>query len=101
MITIVGFAGSLRQGSYNAALLRAARAMMPTESELHEASIREFPLYNGDDEVAHGVPPAVTALRERVRCKRNDRRQQNKRRAPQIPGAVRYLRAGQVELEGT
>src|SRR5206468_7793429 len=66
MITIVGFAGSLRQGSYNAALLRAARAMMPTESELHEASIREFPLYNGDDEVAHGVPPAVTALKDAI-----------------------------------
>src|SRR5438132_1868220 len=66
MITIVGFAGSLRQGSYNAALLRAARAMMPTERELHEASIREFPLYNGDDEVAHGVPPAVTALKDAI-----------------------------------
>ena len=66
MITIVGFAGSLRQGSYNAALLRAAGAMMPTESELHEASIREFPLYNGDDEAAHGVPPAVTALKDAI-----------------------------------
>src|SRR5947208_12636450 len=40
--------------------------MMPTESELHEASIREFPLYNGDDEVAHGVPPAVTALKDAI-----------------------------------
>src|SRR5207249_11015578 len=66
MITIVGFAGSLRQGSYNAALLRAAGAMMPTESELHAASIREFPLYNGDDEAAHGVPPAVTALKDAI-----------------------------------
>ena len=66
MITIVGFAGSLRQGSYNAALLRAAGAMMPAESELHEASIREFPLYDGDDEAAHGVPPAVTALKDAI-----------------------------------
>jgi chromate reductase len=66
MITIVGFAGSLRQGSYNAALLRAAGAMMPPGSELHEASIREIPLYNGDDEAAHGVPPVVTALKDAI-----------------------------------
>src|SRR3989442_6215970 len=64
MITIVGFAGSLRQGSYNAALLRAAVEMMPPGSELHAASIREIPLYNGDDEAARGVPPAVTALKD-------------------------------------
>ena len=66
MITIVGFAGSLRQGSYNAALLRAAGAMMPPGSELHEASIREFPLYNGDDETAHGIPPVVTLLKDAI-----------------------------------
>ena len=66
MITIVGFAGSLRQGSYNAALLRAARAMMPSGSELHEASIREFPLYDGDDEAAHGIPPVVAALKDAI-----------------------------------
>ena len=66
MITIVGFAGSLRQGSYNAALLRAAGAMMPADSELHEASIREFPLYNGDDEAAHGILPVVTALKDTI-----------------------------------
>ena len=66
MITIVGFAGSLRQGSYNAALLRAAAAMMPSGSELREASIREFPLYNGDDETAHGIPAAVAALKDAI-----------------------------------
>src|SRR5437588_10028349 len=66
MITIVGFAGSLRQGSYNAELLRGVGAMMPAESELQEASIREFPLYDGDDEAAHGVPPAVTALKDAI-----------------------------------
>src|SRR3989442_9011341 len=66
MITIVGFAGSLRQGSYNAGLVRAAGAMMPAGSELHAASIREIPLYNGDDEAARGVPPAVTALKDAI-----------------------------------
>ena len=66
MITIVGFAGSLRQASYNAALLRAAGAMMPPGSELHEASIREIPLYNADDEAAHGILPAVTLLKDAI-----------------------------------
>lgn len=66
MITIVGFAGSLRQASYNAALQRAAGAMMPPGSELREASIREIPLYNADDEAAHGILPAVTLLKDAI-----------------------------------
>ena len=66
MITIVGFAGSLRRGSYNAALLRAAVAMMPPGSEVREASIREFPLYDGDLEATQGVPPAVVLLKDAI-----------------------------------
>lgn len=66
MITIVGISGSLRQGSYNSALLRAGAAMMPADSRLETGSIREFPLYDGDDEAAHGIPPAVTALKEAI-----------------------------------
>ena len=66
MITIVGFAGSLRRGSYNAALLRTAVAMMPPDSEVREASIREFPLYDGDLEAAQGIPPAVALLKDAI-----------------------------------
>jgi chromate reductase, NAD(P)H dehydrogenase (quinone) len=66
MITIVGFAGSLRRGSYNAALLRAAKAMMPPGSALEAASIAEIPLYNGDDEAANDIPPAVAALKDSI-----------------------------------
>jgi NAD(P)H-dependent FMN reductase len=66
MITIVGFAGSLRQGSYNAALLRAAGTMMPADSKLDEASIREFPLYDGDFEATQGIPPPVTVLKDAI-----------------------------------
>src|SRR2546425_8066774 len=66
MITIVGFAGSLRRNSYNAALLRAAVAMMPPGSEVREASIREFPLYDGDLEAAQGIPPAVALLKDAI-----------------------------------
>lgn len=66
MTTIVGISGSLRQGSYNTALLRAAGAMMPAGSRLDQASIRAFTLYNGDDEAAYGVPAEVAALKDAI-----------------------------------
>lgn len=66
MITIVGFSGSLRQHSYNTALLREAATLMPVETQLDLASIREFPLYNGDDEAAHGVPDVVARLKDAI-----------------------------------
>ena len=66
MLTIVGISGSLRQGSYNTALLRAAVAMMPADSRLDAASIRSFPLYNGDDEYAHGIPADVASLKDAI-----------------------------------
>ncbi len=66
MTTIVGIAGSLRQGSFNVALLRAAAAAMPSGSTLEQASIADIPLYNGDVEVERGLPQAVTALQDRI-----------------------------------
>ena len=66
MINIVGISGSLRQGSYNSALLRAAAARMPGGSELTVASIRGVPLYDGDEEAAHGVPAVVTSLKDAI-----------------------------------
>ena len=65
-ITIAGFSGSLRKGSYNASLLRAATAMMPAGSRIEVASIQAFALYNADDEAAHGIPDAVTALKDAI-----------------------------------
>jgi len=66
MATIVGFSGSLRRGSYNSALLHAAAAMAPEGDRLQIASIAAFPLYNGDDEQAHGLPAEVAALKEAI-----------------------------------
>lgn len=66
MITLVGFSGSLRQGSYNTALLRAAAAMMPAGSELKQVPIAEIPLYNADQETAHGVPAPVAFLKDAI-----------------------------------
>jgi len=64
--TIVGLAGSLRQGSYNAALLRAAAREMPEGAVLRIESIAGIPLYNGDEEASHGVPEPVARLKEAI-----------------------------------
>jgi len=54
--TIIGIAGSLRKGSYNAALLRAATELAPAGLRIEDASIRGIPLYDGDLEVESGIP---------------------------------------------
>lgn len=43
MTKIVGIAGSLRTGSFNAALLRAAAELMPTGAALEIAAINGYP----------------------------------------------------------
>ncbi|MDD2868281.1 NADPH-dependent FMN reductase [Neomegalonema sp.] len=67
MVKILGVAGSLRKGSYNAALLRAAVGAAPEGVELVLGTIRGVPLFDADEE-ALGLPPAVTALREGIRA---------------------------------
>jgi chromate reductase len=64
-LRIVGIAGSLRSGSYNAALLRAAAAEAPPEATIEIESIRGIPLYDGDVE-AKGIPSRVTELKDRI-----------------------------------
>jgi chromate reductase, NAD(P)H dehydrogenase (quinone) len=49
---ILGIAGSLREGSYNRSLLRAARELMPEGVELVEHEIGTLPFYDGDIEAA-------------------------------------------------
>src|SRR3984885_12646350 len=65
MTKVLGISGSLRRGSYNSALLRAAVPLMPPDAALEIASIRGIPLYDGDIE-AQGIPAAVSALKEAV-----------------------------------
>ena len=66
MTRIICIAGSLRRGSFNGALLRAAAALAPDGVMLEIASIRDIPLYDGDQEAADGIPPPVIALKERI-----------------------------------
>ena len=65
MARILGISGSLRSGSYNSALLRAAAGMIEG-AELEVASIRGIPLYDGDLEASDGIPVAVQALKARI-----------------------------------
>jgi len=65
-VTILGIAGSLREGSYNRALLRAARELLPSGVELLELDPRTLPFYDGDVEAA-GDPEPVVALKEAIR----------------------------------
>ncbi|MBI1921580.1 MAG: NAD(P)H-dependent oxidoreductase [Geobacter sp.] len=47
-LSILGFAGSLRQGSYNRALLRAAQEMVPPGAKLEIFDLAGIPPFNQD-----------------------------------------------------
>jgi NAD(P)H-dependent FMN reductase len=66
MVTLIGFSGSLRQGSFNSALLRSAAEVLPAGAELRIASIRGIPLYDADVENSEGIPTAVAALKDGI-----------------------------------
>src|SRR5262245_3938395 len=64
-IHVLGFAGSLRAGSYNRALLRAATSLLPDGMEIETAEISAIPLFDADVE-AQGMPPPVREIRSRI-----------------------------------
>lgn len=66
MTAFVGISGSLRQGSYNSALLRAAAELMPDGDRLRIEAIDDIPLYNADLETGEGIPGSVAALKEAI-----------------------------------
>ncbi|MBA1157153.1 NAD(P)H-dependent oxidoreductase [Microvirga mediterraneensis] len=66
MTKLIGISGSLRQASYNAALLRNAAGLMPENAELVVETIRGIPLYDADVEVNEGIPQRVMELKDAV-----------------------------------
>ena len=67
-LDVLVICGSLRKGSYNAALARTLPALAPVGMKLRDApSFESFPLYNFDIQEATGFPPEVTAWADAIR----------------------------------
>ncbi|HET7020116.1 MAG TPA: NAD(P)H-dependent oxidoreductase [Xanthobacteraceae bacterium] len=67
-LDVLVICGSLRKGSYNAALARTLPALAPGGMKLRDApSFASFPLYNFDIQEATGFPPEVTAWADAIR----------------------------------
>ena len=66
-IGVLVICGSLRKGSYNAALARALSSLAPAGMELTPAPpFGTFPLYNADIQISSGFPGVVTDLSEAI-----------------------------------
>jgi chromate reductase len=67
-LKVLVICGSLRKGSYNAALTRALPALAPPEMKLITAPpLGDFPLYNADIQDASGFPPSAEDLATAIR----------------------------------
>jgi chromate reductase, NAD(P)H dehydrogenase (quinone) len=67
-LDVLVICGSLRKGSYNAALAHTLPALAPGGMKLRTApSFASFPLYNFDIQDATGFPPEVNAWADAIR----------------------------------
>jgi NAD(P)H-dependent FMN reductase len=66
MVTLIGLSGSLRRGSFNTSLLRAAAALLPPDVRLDIKTLHGIPLYDADVETHEGIPASVVALKEAI-----------------------------------
>jgi len=64
-IRILGIAGSLREGSYNRAALKAATGLVPDGAEIEIFDIGGLPGFNQDDE--QNPPEKVVELKKKIR----------------------------------
>lgn len=68
-LRILALAGSLRRASYNRKVLAVAVeavARAGVQVETLDAKELGLPLYDGDLEAEHGIPPAAQALKDRI-----------------------------------
>jgi chromate reductase len=66
-VRILGMAGSLRRGSFNAAALRAAQELAPGGMTIEIFDLSPIPMYN-DDVRLEGYPPPVADFRARIKA---------------------------------
>jgi chromate reductase len=71
-IHVVGISGSLRKGSYNTALLQAARELMPDGMTMEIADFSGLPIFNADEDQpppsSAQAPAIVQAFRDTLRA---------------------------------
>ena len=65
-LTILGFAGSLRKGSYNRAALRAAKELAPANVTIEIFELDGIPPFNQDEE--EHPAERVVKFKERIRA---------------------------------
>ena len=65
-IRILGFAGSLRKGSYNKALLRAAKELTPADAVIDIFDLEGIPPYNQD--LDHDMPARARELKAKIKA---------------------------------
>jgi chromate reductase len=65
-LDVVAFSGSLRAGSYNTALLRAAQELAPSTLKITHLSIADVPLFNQDLETS--MPESVKNIKAAVKA---------------------------------
>lgn len=65
LINILGFAGSLRKGSYNKALLRTAAELVPKDGKLEIFDLEGIPPFNQDLESS--MPEKVKDFKAKIR----------------------------------
>jgi chromate reductase, NAD(P)H dehydrogenase (quinone) len=66
IVNILGFAGSLRKGSYNRSLLRAASELLPENATLEIFDLEGIPPFNQDLEKT--PPPKVSEFKAKIRA---------------------------------
>lgn len=66
LITILGFAGSLRKNSYNKSLLRAAMELVPKDAKLEIFDLEGIPPFNQDFETR--PPEKVKEFKAKIRA---------------------------------
>ena len=64
MVKILGIAGSLREGSFNKGVLRAASENLPPDTQMEIADISDIPVFNQDTELPQ--PASVKVLKEKI-----------------------------------